>query len=228
MTILAYISFALPAMWAGLALIGFPIAAHLLNRHARTRHFFPTLQLLQLAVAEQARQMKLRRWLLLVLRCVLIAALVAAFAQPVWRKNQAAAIAAGQGNGVVLVMDASASMRVAQSGAPRWEIAQGIADRILADLRGGLDVADIVLADAQPDAVFRELSPNLPALRQELKQYSATWERADAVAAVRLAGQLLRDHRGPKRLVILSDLQRTSWLTIVEQRLSENLPAGTT
>jgi hypothetical protein len=223
----AYISFTLPGMWLGLLLLGLPILAHLLTRQVRRRRVFPSFQLLQSTVAEQARLRTIRRWLLLALRCLAIAALVAAFVQPVWRADRQEAVAAEQGNAVVLVIDASASMQTLQNGTPRWELAQAAATRLLTDLRRGVDVANVIWATATPTSAYSELSPNLPGLQQEIRAHQASFEHADAASALRLAAYHLRQFAGPKRLVVVSDLQTTDWQSALDDRPLASLPPNT-
>ena len=72
-----------PWMFAGLLLLSLPIAAHLLHRHARVQLLFPTIRLLSASLASQSRLFKLRRWILLALRCLMVALIVGAFTRPV-------------------------------------------------------------------------------------------------------------------------------------------------
>lgn len=223
----AYISFTAPAMAAGIVMLGLPILAHLWARQTRRLRVYPSFRLLQESIAEQTRMRKLRRWILLALRCLVVAALVAAFVQPVWRASRAEALAATQQNAVVLVIDASASMQAQHQGTPLWEVARASASRILGDLRRGVDVANVIWATAQPAAVFVELSPNTPALQQEVMAKEVSFEHADAVAALQAAGNQLRSFSGPKRVVILSDLQTSNWQSVLDANPEDLLPPGT-
>ena len=228
MSLLAYIMMTSPWMWAGLGLAGLPIMAHLLNRFARTRRVYPSLTLLRTCAAQQLRIWRLRRWLLLLLRCLTVAMVVAAFVRPVWQVSEASAVAAGQRNAVVLLLDVSASMRVPHNGVPLFDVAREAAKRVLADLRTGLDVAELILVDDQPAPLFGELSPNLPALQAAVNDTRATFQRADAVGAMRAASQLLDEFVGVRQIVILSDLQATSWQPVLDGATTEGrLPTGT-
>jgi hypothetical protein len=214
-------------MWAGAMLAVFPLVAHLMTRYARSRRVFPSLLLLQSSAAHQTRMMKLRRRLLLLLRCLFVAAVVAAFARPVWHGNRHEALAAARANAVVLLIDTSASMQVTRGGVPLMDLAKAEANRILSDLRSGTDLATIVLVDAHPHAVFEELSPNLVALREELKRQTATQQRADMVTGLEIASHLLRECQGVRHLVVLSDLQAISWRPLIDARTAALLPPDT-
>jgi hypothetical protein len=224
----AFIELTTPAMLGGLALLSLPIIAHLLNRRARQAIVFPTIQLLRASVATQSWLYRLRRWILLCLRCLAVAMLVLAFSRPMWLEARTKNSGADKGAAVVLLIDTSAS--TAQRGAEVSVLGElrATAIRTLDSLRVGTDVADVVLASARPHGVFTNLSANIPALREELSHLEPTFERADLLQALALAGQLLSAHEGQRRLVILSDLQRTNWQEVAQgQRAGALLPSDT-
>ncbi len=223
----AFVSFTTPGMWAGVALAVFPFAAHLLNRYARARRTFPSLQLLRLAVAQQARITKWRRRLLLLLRCLCVIAVAAAFTRPVWRDRQAQVTAATQRNAVVLLLDTSGSMEVTRNGVRMLDVAKAAGVRVLNDLRRGVDVANVVYAGSRTLTAFPELSPNLPALQQDLQRHNGTQEVANIADALRTAGQLLAEFDGAHQLVVLSDLQVASWQSLADQAQTILLPSHT-
>jgi aerotolerance regulator-like protein len=226
--LLALIELTTPAMLGGLTLLSLPIVAHLLNRRARQAIVFPTIQLLRASVATQSWLYRLRRLILLCLRCLAVAMLVLAFCRPVWLDARTKNAGPDKGAAVVLLVDTSASTaqradEVSVLGELR---ATGI--RTLDSLRVGTDVADLVLASARPHAFFPSLSANVPALREELTHLEPTFERADLLQAVALSGQLLSAHVGQRRLVVLSDLQRSNWQEVVQgHRAATLLPSDT-
>jgi hypothetical protein len=221
---LPFLTFALPAMLGGLALAGLPVIAHLMHRKPRVYLVFPTLRLLREAAATTSRMAKLRRWLLLLLRCLLVACVAAAFAQPIWRSAQAAA--AGQAVAVVIVIDASASSQQEAGGVRFWHSMQASAERVLSSLQPGTDVANVVEATGRPRTLLPRLSTNLTTLSREVQQLQPGFERADLPQAVTLAAEQLSQHGGVKRLVILSDLQRSNWNDLA-LRSQAVLPTGT-
>ena len=107
----ALISLTTPLMIGGAALVMLPIIAHLLNRHSRRIIVFPTIALLQASAANQSKLFKLRRWMLLALRCLLVLLLVLAFSRPVYFQSETSAAAVGETHAVVLLIDTSLSTR---------------------------------------------------------------------------------------------------------------------
>jgi hypothetical protein len=222
-SLLAFLELTTPALLGGLALLSLPVVAHLLNRRARQAIVFPTIQLLRASVATQSWLYRLRRWILLCLRCLAVAMLVFAFCRPVWLDARTKSSATGKGAAVVLLIDTSAStaQRADEVSVISELRAAGI--RTLDSLRVGTDVANVVLAAAKPHPVFSKLSLNVPGLREELDHLESTFERGDLLQALTLSGQLLATHDGERRLVILSDFQRTNWQEIAQKRQAATL-----
>lgn len=224
--ILAFISLTTPVMLGGLALLALPIIAHALNRHAQRRVVFPTIRLLQQSVASQSRLFRLRRWILLAIRCLMVALIVAAFARPVWFDVTAAPPTSNATNGVVLLVDASASTMQSTGGVNMFHTLRSRANQTLDSLATGTDFANIIHASARPHALLPRMSRNLPALRDELGRLNPTFERADLPQSIALAGESLRDFEGRRRLVILSDLQQSNWVDVLQQSNMAKLLPG--
>lgn len=213
-----------PAMLFGAALVVLPIAAHLLNRKARQRIVFPSVALLSSVSASQSSFFKLRRWVLLLLRCAAVLLAVLAFARPVWIGGSGDTFAdvtsseQTSGGAVVIVLDVSAStQQVTRGGQTAAAQLRGHAVRELGQLRAGTDAANVVLADAAPSPVFETMTRNLAALRQAVESIEPTDHHADLAGAITLAGELLRHHDGPassKQLLVLTDGQRSNWDTL--------------
>ncbi|MEX0653607.1 MAG: BatA domain-containing protein [Phycisphaeraceae bacterium] len=214
MTTLAAISLAAPLMLTGMALLALPIAAHLLHRRAARQVVFPTIALLDEAAASQSRLFKLRRLLLLLLRCLAVVLIVMGFAAPMWVDSRGEAATASDQVGVVILVDVSASTAQQVEGIAAMQSLRAAAGRTLDGLLSGADVANVVHASARPRAVFAELTANLPAVRHELDTLTPTAERADFPAALAIAGELLHNHAGPRHLVIVTDLQHRNWADV--------------
>src|SRR5688572_15319695 len=74
--------FLTPVLLGGIALVAIPIALHLVMRRQPRELVFPALRFVEQRRDANRRRMKLRHWLLLALRCLLIAGLAAALARP--------------------------------------------------------------------------------------------------------------------------------------------------
>jgi hypothetical protein len=208
MNALAVITFAAPAMLWGIAGVTAPIAAHLLAKRASRRIVFPSVWLLRDAAAGRARLRRFRSWSLLVLRVIAVIALTLAFAQPLWPGAMPPADE-GASTAVVFVLDNSASSGQLIDGVEALHHLRSAADREAAGLDDD-DPVGLVLA-APVRAAWPGLTTGTALLSEKLAELAPSASRADIAGAVRTADELLREHRGPKRIVVLSDRQATNW-----------------
>ena len=102
-----------------------PVVIHLLSHRPRTERSFPALALLHRTPGGRGRVGPLRQRLSLLARILALIALLLAVAMPVLRAGGA------PGQGVVVIVDASASMRQLHGGTTAFTAAQGRAGRIL-------------------------------------------------------------------------------------------------
>jgi len=211
-------NFLAPAFLAGLAAIAVPVIIHLINRERKVVVEFPSLMFLQRIPYRSVRRQKLRHLLLLAMRCLAIALLVAAFARPFFAKR-AAAIATTGAREVVVLLDRSASMGYAD----RWSKARDQAKKTVNGLTAGdhatliLFASDAAVASepmAPPDRVIASI--NAAKLSSEGTKYAP---------ALKIASQIIGASTLPRReVVIISDFQKTGWTTHNEIAF----PRGTT
>jgi hypothetical protein len=198
-----------PWILAGLAAIGLPILIHFLTR-ARPRPIrYPTFHLLVEVGSGRQALSRLRTWIILLLRALAVAALVLVFAQP-FLKTPGADATPGEARRVVLVVDASMSMRAVEGGIPVFTKARAQAADLLRSLEKGSSAA-IVFIGAKPRTVLPALSRNLAALHEGLAGADATLEAGDPAAALALADRMLE---GQGAVYVFSDFQRTNWASV--------------
>jgi hypothetical protein len=198
-------NFLAPAFLAGLAAIAVPVLIHLINRERKVVVEFPSLMFLQRIPYKSVRRQKIRHLALLVLRCIAIALLVAAFARPFFQRHQPAITGTGARELVVL-LDHSSSMGYAD----RWTKAKDAAKKAISGLsavdRATLVVfaGDAVVANepmASPDRIVAAI--NAAKLSSEGTKYAP---------ALKLASQIIGASSLPRReVVIISDFQKVGW-----------------
>jgi hypothetical protein len=198
-----------PLMLWGLAASSMPFVAHLLNRRAQQRITFPTIRFLQQAAASQSRLFRFRRWVLLALRCLAIAAIAAAFTRPMWSSSLMAAPSSDSRVSLIIVIDASASAAQRPGGETLMAREIAAAQRLLTD--PAIQSANVIYAGAKPRPAFTDLVPNVDALSADVSRAQPTQERADLLAAVALASDMLASRGGDLRIALLSDMQKTNW-----------------
>lgn len=139
---------------------------------------------------------RLQRSLLLILQLLILAALVLALARPTLEVPGISAPA------VVLILDASASMRAEDVQPSRFEAGKQAARRILDDLSSTTQVT-LILAGPQPEVLVSSERDH-GVIQHSLEEAQPSQGEADWEAAVRLAAGAMQNSQNPS-LVVLSD-----------------------
>jgi hypothetical protein len=197
------LSFTHPALLGGLALVAIPILIHLLFRRPRRQMRFSTIQFFLGKAEEASRRRKIRHWLLLLTRCLLLMLLVLAFARPSLRDNSSTT--ARPPRDVVLVLDRSASMRARD----RWTTALAKANHILENLSFA-DRAAVIEA-AAPAKILSPLVPPSKA-RIVLKDLTPGFGSGDLAEGLSEAVRMLKETGAEREtaIAVISDFQRQS------------------
>jgi hypothetical protein len=199
-------NFLVPAFLAGLAAIAVPVIIHMIHRERRTVVEFPSLMFLQRIPYRSVRRQKLRHILLLLLRCLALALLVAAFARPFFEKRQPAIAGTTGAREVVVLLDRSSSMGYSD----RWKRAQDAARKAI----GGLSAADraTLVLFASDAAVASEPMATPDRITAAVNAAKLSSEGTRYGPALKLASQIITASSLPRReVVIVSDFQKVGW-----------------
>jgi hypothetical protein len=181
---------------AATAAIAVPVAVHLLLRPRARRVEIGTVRFLLLALRDSTRHRRLRRWLLLALRCAAVLLLALLFARPYLSGSGAD----GRDREVIILIDQSASMAAVQSGQTLFAKAQEAAEQVLKSLP---EQTTVQVAYFDDQGVVPSTEPRVDRTRQA--GYAATgYEQALHWARDRLV--LSRRHQ--RTVYLISDLQR--------------------
>ena len=210
-------NFLAPLFLIGGLLVAIPVVLHLTRRRREPVHFPSFLLLRTTSATARFKRRRFRNIPLLILRCLALLLLAAAFAEPVLRGGALAADGRAPVD-VALLVDRSLSMTVAN----RMEAARVVAGEELEAL--GRDDRAVVLAfDGRPEALT-DLTGEPGTLRQAVSGLAAGGGGTSFVSALGLAGRLLPEAPGRRRKVVLiSDLQRSGF---EEGRPQPSLPPG--
>src|SRR5437773_2694698 len=199
----AGVTFLHPLALVGLAAAAIPALLHLLERRVPPEAEFPPLRYLSEAERQNARRLKLRHLLLLLLRTALIVLLVLAAARPLF-PTRASGGSLHEPTALAVILDNSPSAGLVVDGRP-------VLERLKAMARGSLvratasDRLWLVLADGVARAGTRE------ALLATVDSVGVSARRLDLTAAVGAATRLVDAEPLPAREVhVVSDLQRTA------------------
>ena len=189
-----------PWLLAGLLAAGVPLLLHLVQRREPPTIVFPAVRYLLDATREHQRRLRIRHWLLLLLRTLLIVALVLAAAGPTVRRS---GVTSHAPSALVLVVDNSLSSAAIVGGTPRIEELVRAGDAVLARATPG-DALWLIVADG----AARRGDP--ATLRAALRELKPSTTRLDLGSAVQAAGEVLSTEALPGEIVMITDLQATA------------------
>lgn len=193
-------SFLEPLFLAGLLAAAIPIVVHLINRRKATRLPFPAMRLLMESNKKEARSIKVRQWMLLSLRVLVVAALAFALAKPYFLSEQGVTASERLPTAVVFVVDDSASMQ----NADWWETAVDQFDEQLGELRPWDEAA--VISTSQIDGPLTRLTSDQAEVRDAFDDLEATDASTDLSEALVAASEMLGASQLPsKRIVAIGD-----------------------
>ena len=198
-----------PLALLGLAAAAIPALLHLLERRVPPEAEFPPIRYLTEAERQNARRLKLRHLLLLLLRTALIGLIVLAAARPLVPARGGGGGGGGGGahepTALAVIFDNSPSSGVLVDGRPTLDrlraAARGSIARAGAADRVWLMLGDGVLRGGSREALLATVDSAVP-----------TSQRLDLTAAVERATRLVDAEPLPSREVhVVSDLQRTAF-----------------
>jgi hypothetical protein len=194
------------AFLGGALAVAIPLALHLIMRQ-QPKHFeFPALRFLQLRESTNRRQMRLRHWLLLALRCAMLLLLAIALARPSilasgMLGDQEAPVAAA------LVFDTNPRMQYRAQNQTRLQAAQETGLWLLAQLPAESDVA--VVESRTAVAAFA-VDPG--AARQRIDRLDASGMSGPLGTAIDAAVKLVHGSDKPrKEIYVFTDLTSAAW-----------------
>ena len=178
--------FLFPAFLAALAVIAVPIIVHLFYFRRFKRVYFTNVRFLKEVKEETSNRQKLRNLLVLLMRCLAIAAMVLAFAQPFIPLSSG--VKKGE-RAVSVFVDNSFSMNALSKDAPLLELAKQRAR----DIVGAYDVADR----------FQVLTNDFEGRDQRLVSQEDALNRIEEIrtspASRELSKVLIRQHQSTRR-----------------------------
>ncbi|QDT01090.1 BatA domain-containing protein [Adhaeretor mobilis] len=140
-------SFLTPMLLGGIGLIALPIVLHLVMRQEPKLLLFPALRFVRQRRDSNRRRVKLRHWLLLAMRCLLIALFAFALARPTLRGSGLKG-KEGAPLAVAMVVDNSPRMQYVHKNRTRLDEATEIAGKLLNKLPADTQVAVVDLGRA--------------------------------------------------------------------------------
>ena len=208
-----------PFVLFGLAAAGIPIILHLLNiRKLRTIEF-STLTFLKELHKSKMRKVKIRQWLLLLLRTLIVIFIVFAFSRPAL-KGSLAGLGTHAKTTIVIILDDSYSMSLHNDRGSFLKQAQSSALSLADMLKEGDDALFMRLSDL-PQATIAEPTHDIQRLREAIRRTEASYKHRTVEEALRLSLHLLQQSKNfNKEIYVFTDNQKT---TVVDQHTAEGM-----
>jgi hypothetical protein len=179
------------ALLAGLAAVAIPLIIHLFNRRRFPKIDFSTLRFLKRLQRQQMRRLKLRQWLLLLLRMLGIFLIALAFARPTFTARSGFGELSAGRVGMAIVIDGSAGMQARSPAGSTFQEAKAAVEALLATMNAS-DRALVVLALDKPMALTSAPGSDTEVLRRALSEAHSWDGRADLYSAVSFAAEALK------------------------------------
>jgi len=195
-----------PAILFGLIAASIPIVLHFLNLRKLKRVEFSTLVFLKELQKTKIKRIKLKQWLLLLLRIAIIIFLVIAFARPTV-KNFIVGNSSAAKTTAVIIIDNTFSMSVVTGNGSYLNRAKQIAKNLLPNFQDGdeivlLGVGNLSNEMIQPTTNIKQLIKQIDEL--EISEVSKTLNES----IVKAAQVLYQSNNFNKEIYLLTDLQR--------------------
>lgn len=195
-----------PAILFGLLAASIPIIIHLLNLRKLKKIEFSTLQFLKELQKNKIRKIKLKQWLLLVLRVLIILCIVTAFARPTLVGVSVGGTTSAAKTTAIFILDDTFSMSVIdQNGSYFNQAKQSIRD-ILNQFEEG-DEFGLILVSHQPDEI--EMTSNLAKFREEVNSSAISFASDKLNNAIIKAAQVIGEAKNfNKEIYLFTDFQK--------------------
>jgi hypothetical protein len=211
------VSFLAPAFAvAGLALAGFPILIHILNRRRYKTIDWAAMDFLLRAMRKNRRRLRFEQWFLLAVRCLVLAFLGLALARPLGCGSSSAAAFGGRTSLNVFVIDNGYSMSYLAGRAgekTHLDQAKLVAGQVIDRLSSGGESVVIITAGKPAVGVIAKPTYDLQQARSILNRIPQSFGAADLAAALNMAIEVGRENQNQpnKNLYVFTDATAAAW-----------------
>ncbi|HLJ56449.1 MAG TPA: BatA and WFA domain-containing protein [Chthonomonadaceae bacterium] len=208
-------TFLTPAFLGALALVGIPLLIHLIRRRKLKVVQWAAMEFLRQSQRRQRRRLRIEELILLLLRILIIACAVLAFARPVLRAMGVPLLSQNTHVYAVIVLDNSFSMDARGSdGKTSFDRAKAAAVEVVTRVLRDGDSVSLVLLSDNPEATVDAPSFDRGLVRRRIEAAHVGDRGTDNLAGARMVDRLLRVSKTPVREVYwISDDQSDAWAT---------------
>jgi len=195
-----------PAILFGLIAASIPILIHFLNLRKLKKIEFSTLQFLKELQKNKIRRIKLKQWLLLALRVLIIILIVTAFARPTLEGVSIGGTSSAAKTSAVFILDDTFSMSVIDQQGSYFNRAKQTITDIVNQLQEG-DETVLILVSHQPEEI--KFSTNLERFISEIDDIQISFISNELNNAIVKAAEVLGASQNfNKEVYLLTDFQK--------------------
>jgi hypothetical protein len=207
-----------PAILFGLLAASIPVIIHLFNLRKLKKIEFSTLAFLKELQKNKIRKIKLKQWILLVLRVLIILFIVMAFARPALQSVQIGGTTSATKTTAVFILDDTFSMSVVDQKGSYFNQAKEIIKQVLSQLQEGDEVGLILVSDKKNES---KITSNLFEFVKNIDKLDLSFASGDLNSAITKAAQLVSESKNfNKEIYVLSDFQKNK---ITKENLNNDL-----
>jgi len=195
-----------PAVLFGLLAASIPVLIHLLNLRKLKKIEFSTLAFLKELQKNRIRKIKLKQWLLLALRVLIILLLVFAFARPTLEGIAIGGTTSAAKTTAVFILDDTFSMSVVDANGSYLNQAKESIQELIRNLQEGDEAALILVSGKNKEEI--KPSTNLLELIEKVDETEPSYSSGYLHNAVVKASEVLSESKNfNKEIYIFSDFQ---------------------
>ena len=198
-------SFLNPVFLIGLAGISVPILIHLLSRKKPRKVDFGDLRFLEIAARRAVKKFRIRQYILLFLRCLIIVLASLIFARPIIH------YAPSQENfETVFLMDNSYSMDYFSDGKTRLDVAKDCAKKIIKLLNPRERMTVFSFSDRLAPLVKNPTTEREIVLA-EIEKIKTDYRKSDTPCAINELVKYFSGNDTKKRVILMTDFSKNGW-----------------
>ena len=202
-------SFLNPLILFALAAAAIPLIIHLFNFRRPRKVDFSSLAFVKELQKSSMQRVRIKQWLLLLLRTLTIAFLVLAFARPTITGSLVSTVGSQANSSVVIVVDNSLSMTLRDADGEYLSQAKDIAAGLVDALRSGDEIS--IMTTAGGSRTRTASYSNRPPALDAIESIEASLGSEGLASAVDRASTWLERANHPnKEIYVIADLQRTT------------------
>ncbi|HCY74965.1 MAG TPA: hypothetical protein DHV28_03520 [Ignavibacteriales bacterium] len=195
-----------PAILFGLLAASIPVIIHLFNLRKLKKIEFSTLTFLKELQKNKIRKIKLKQWILLILRVLIILFVVMAFARPALQSVQIGGTTSAAKTTAVFILDDTFSMSVVDQKGSFFNQSKEIIKTIISQLQEGDEVGLILVSNPNYE---NKLTSNLSEFLNKIDQLDLSFASGDLNSAIIKAAQTISESKNfNKEIYLLSDFQK--------------------